>query len=305
MLNRGQMWCEWPTWGLIAAVTLCWALLTAYADTIGIGWSILLLIPLITLHSSLQHETVHILEPRWPLLARAAVFPAVGLFVPYMRFRDLHLAHHDNESLTDPYDDPETFYLEPSEWDKHSWTTKSILEFNNTLLGRLIVGPLVGQFFFVCKDLKAYRAGDTTILKVWLWHVPAVAIVMAWLLFFGTMTFWEYLAAAYFGLSLLKIRTFLEHQAHDDSNHRSVIIEKGGIFGFLFLNNNLHHAHHAHPQVPWYALPKLFKRQRDKFLTANGGYRYHSYWTVFQNHFFRAKEPVPHPIWSRENRTKL
>ncbi|MEO0343141.1 MAG: fatty acid desaturase [Pseudomonadota bacterium] len=280
-------------------------MITAFADQIGVFVSVLLLIPLITLHSSLQHESVHMLEPRWPLLARSAVFPAIGLFVPYIRFRDMHLAHHDNEMLTDPYDDPESFYFEPSEWAQHSWTTKTILEFNNTLLGRLIVGPIVGQFSFMCMDSKHAKTGDTTVTKAWLCHIPAVAIVLIWLLTIGTLPIWSYLAAAYLGLSVLKVRTFLEHQAHEDYNHRSVIVENGGIFGFLFLNNNLHHAHHAHPKVPWYALPKLFRRQRDKFLTANGGYRYKSYWTVFQNHFLRAKEPVPHPIWTRENRTRM
>ncbi|MEM9715189.1 MAG: fatty acid desaturase [Pseudomonadota bacterium] len=303
MLNRGQAWCEWPTWALIASVTLCWCLVTAFAAEIGIALSILLLVPLITLHSSLQHETVHILEPRWPILSKTAIFPAVGLLIPYIRFRDQHLAHHDNEKLTDPYDDPETYYLEPSEWQKHSWLTKLILEFNNTLLGRLIVGPMVGQVFFIKTEWVAYKTGDRQIGRAWAWHLPAIALVFGWLFLVGTLPIWAYLIAAYLGLSVLKIRTFLEHQAHEDSNHRSVIVENGGIFGFLFLNNNLHHAHHTHPQVPWYALPQLFQDQKDKFLVANGGYRYGSYWDVFKGFFFRAKEPVPHPIWSKENRT--
>lgn len=303
MLTRGQMWCEWPTWALIAAVTISWALITAFADQIGFILSFAMLIPLITLHSSLQHETVHILEPRWPLLARLSVFPAIGLFIPYMRFRDLHLAHHQNEMLTDPYDDPETYYLEPSEWDQRPQIVKLILVFNNTLLGRLIVGPIVGQIFFMCTDLRKIRENDLSALKAWLWHIPAIGLVIAWLVTVATIPFWLYFLAAYLGLSVLKIRTFLEHQAHEDMNHRSVIIEKPGIFGLLFLNNNLHHAHHTHPTVPWYRLPALFREQREKFLTANGGYRYGSYIDVFRNYFFRPKEPVPHPIWSVENRT--
>ena len=304
MSNRGQAWCEWPTWALIIAVTVSWALITAFADRIGLFVATLSLIPLIALHSSLQHETLHILEPRWPLLARVAVFPAIGLFIPYIRFRDLHLVHHHNEMLTDPYDDPETFYLEPTEWARYSRSAKQILIFNNTLFGRLIAGPLIGQLFFMRAELRKIQGNDPSVLKAWLWHVPAMAIVLAWLFIVATIPFWAYFAAAYLGLSVLKVRTFLEHRAHEDMNHRSVIIEKSGVLSFLFLNNNLHHVHHAHPTVPWYALPRLFYEQRQKFLTANGGYRYDSYLDVFRNHFFHAKESVPHPIWSIKNRTQ-
>ena len=39
-------------------------------------------------------------------LNEALVFPALSLAIPYQRFRDSHLAHHNDEILTDPYDDP-------------------------------------------------------------------------------------------------------------------------------------------------------------------------------------------------------
>ena len=45
-------------------------------------------------------------------LNAALVFPALSFTIPYMRFRDTHLAHHVDSRLTDPYDDPESCYLD-------------------------------------------------------------------------------------------------------------------------------------------------------------------------------------------------
>jgi hypothetical protein len=51
-------------------------------------------------------------------LNEALVFPALGLFVPYRSFRDTHLRHHNDANLTDPYDDPESWYLPLPEWNR-------------------------------------------------------------------------------------------------------------------------------------------------------------------------------------------
>ena len=56
------------------------------------------------------------------------------------------------------------------------------------------------------------------------------------LLAVSEMPFWAYLLSAYLGLSLLKIRTFLEHQAHEKARGRTVIIEDRGPLALLFLN---------------------------------------------------------------------
>jgi fatty acid desaturase len=99
------------------------------------------------------------------------------------------------------------------------------------------------------------------------------------------------------GLSILKIRTFLEHQAHERARGRTVIIEDRGILAFLFLNNNLHVVHHMHPRMPWYRLPGLYQENRARYLGRNGGYRYGSYGEIFRRYFLKAKDPVPHPLW--------
>ena len=293
---------EWPTLCLFALTYTLWVSITLYAQTLGPALSILLLSPVITLHSSLQHETLHTIEPRWKFFGQLMVFPAIGLAIPYIRFRDSHLQHHNNENLTDPYDDPESGYMVKEVWTRLPRWLQIVLTFNNTLLGRLLIGPLIGQIAFMRADWRLIKAGNRAVLIGWLVHIPAVILVLSWLFTAGTMPFWAYAVAAYAGLSILKIRTFLEHRAYTLSNGRSVIIEEQCPLSFLFLNNSLHAVHHAHPQVSWYNLPAYYRTNKDKFIGENRDYRYTSYATVFRKYFFHAKEPVEHPLWSLENR---
>jgi fatty acid desaturase len=111
------------------------------------------------------------------------------------------------------------------------------------------------------------------------------------------MPVWAYLVCAYAGFSILKIRTFLEHRAHERASGRTVVIEDRGPLAFLFLNNNLHVVHHMHPGVAWYELPRMFAENRERYLRRYDGYYYRSYAEVFGRHFLRAKDPVPHPLW--------
>ncbi len=109
------------------------------------------------------------------------------------------------------------------------------------------------------------------------------------------MNLWLYLLCAYVGLSILKIRTFLEHRAHFLVAARTVVVEDRGLLAFLFLNNNFHAVHHQHPGIAWYRLPALYKVQRDQFLAGNQHYCYANYRQVFNEYFLQAKEPVSHP----------
>ncbi len=68
------------------------------------------------MHSSLSHELLH----GHPFGAeRAETLLGLwqpGIFVPYLRFKRTHLAHHRDANLTDPYDDPESNYVDPQVW---------------------------------------------------------------------------------------------------------------------------------------------------------------------------------------------
>ncbi|MEM1273382.1 MAG: fatty acid desaturase [Pseudomonadota bacterium] len=284
---------EWPTVWLILGCYFVWAAALWLA-----AWAILPAVVLATLtialHSSLQHEVTHGHPLPSRRVSQGLVFASLNLAIPYLRFRDTHLAHHQDANLTDPYDDPETNYLDPATWQRLPRAVRALLGFNNTMLGRLVVGPLVGQVAFMASDLRAIAHQRPGVARAWLLHVLAIVPVLA-IVFVAPMPVWAYLLACYLGLSVLKIRTFLEHQAHERMRGRTVVIEDRGLLAFLFLNNNFHVVHHMHPRVPWYRLPRLYFANQQKYLTRNYGYRYPSYGEVFRRHFWRAKDPVAHP----------
>ena len=285
---------EWITLGLWAGCMVLWAA-AVFATPAVWGWALLVLA--LALHASITHEVLHGHPFPSRLLSETLVVVNPGLFIPYLRFRDTHLAHHQDANLTDPYDDPETNYVDPAVWARMPRVLRAVLTVNNTLAGRMVIGPVVAQVSFMREDLRAIRAGDHQVLRGWLVHLPGVVLVLA-LVWASPMPVWLYLGACYAAVSILKIRTFLEHQAHARARGRTVIVEDRGLLAFLFLNNNFHVVHHMHPRVPWYRLPALYRANRDRYLKSNEGYRYASYREVFVRHFLRTKDPVPHPLWS-------
>lgn len=283
---------DWPT---LALVILCYLLWLALLFLAPVWCATVLLCPVIALHSSLQHEMLHGHPFKNKTLNAALAWPSLNLVVPYSRFRDTHLTHHHDARLTDPYDDPESNYLDPLVWNSLPRWQRMVLQFNNTLFGRLLLGPLIGTCAFIWADL---RARNPRIYLQWLGHVPALVGVLA-IVAASPMPVWLYLISAYLGLSVLKLRTFLEHQANERCSGRTAIVESGGIFGFLFLNNNLHVVHHKHPSIAWYKLPKLYRDNRARYLQRNGGYFYPSYGAILKRYAFRTKDPVAHPLWQR------
>ncbi len=290
---------EWPT---LALVVVCYGAFVAGSVWLAEWWlpaGIAVTTLAIALHSSLSHEVLHGHPFRSRLASEALVSPAVGLAIPYIRFRDTHLAHHLDSVLTDPYDDPESNYQDPAVWVRLPVWRRAVLNFNNTLAGRLLIGPLIAQEAFMRADWAAIRSGDRAVLKGWLWHIPALVPAVWWMLAVSSLPVWAYLLSAYMGLSILKIRTYLEHQAHERARGRTVIIEDRGPLAWIFLNNNLHVVHHMHPRMPWYRLPKLFRENRARYLSRNDGYYYRSYGEVFRRYLTQRKDPVPHPLWPK------
>lgn len=288
---------EWPTIVMLGVTYGVWGIATVWVSDVSVLLAILLCAWTAAQHSSLTHEALHGHPSRNMLLNAALVFPPLTVVVPYLRFRDTHLAHHHDESLTDPYDDPETNYLDPAVWDHLPAWRKALYRINNTLAGRLILGPALGQIAFMTTDWHLIRDGNRRVLMGWLLHLPAVASVLWWMMAVANMPLWAWIVSVYLALSVLKLRTFLEHQAHDRSTARTAIVEDRGLLGLLFLNNNLHVVHHLHPGVPWYALPDLYRARKAQYLSSNQGYRYRTYAEVARKYLFRAKDPVPHPLY--------
>jgi len=284
------------TLAILAATYALWGLGTTALFAWSPAAGVVLTAITIAQFSSLQHEALHGHPCRSGGLNAALVFPALTVFIPYGRFKTTHLAHHHDPVLTDPYDDPESNYLDPAVWARLPGAARWVLRINNTLLGRMVVGPPLSCISFALADLRLIRAGAAGVLGDWLLHLGGLGLVVAWV-WPAPISAGGYLLAVWGGLGLVKIRTFLEHRAHGLARARTVIIEDRGPLALLFLNNNLHAVHHCHPEVAWYDLPRRYAANRAHYLARNEGYCYRSYGQIFRRHLLAAKDPVPHPFY--------
>jgi len=287
---------EWPTLALLAVTYGLWALGTTALYEVSPFLAVMLTGLAITQFSSLQHEALHGHPFRIRGLNEALVTPALTLTVPYGRFRDTHLAHHNDPILTDPYDDPESNFFDPKVWAGLPAWAQAVFRANNTLLGRMVLGPLIGNAMWLRNEAGLFARNAPGVRRDWALHGLGMVPVVAWL-WWAAMPLWSYLLAAWLGHGLLKIRTYLEHRAHESDGARSVVVEDRGPLALLFLNNNFHSVHHSHPGVPWYRLPSLYTATKGAVLARNGGYAYANYGSVFRAYFLRAKDPLPHPLY--------
>ncbi len=288
---------EWRTLALVAGCHAGW--IAAGLSYAIIGWPAAILLALaIALHSSLQHEAIHGHPTTSAAWNEALVFLPIGLLVPFRRYRDLHLQHHNDERLTDPLDDPESFYHSGADWERLAWPQQAVLRWNNTLAGRMLIGPVITTWRFLAGELLgAQRASGREgkeLRKAWVLHALGLVLVAAIVRFGFGMPASVYLAAVYLALSLLALRAFCEHQWAEDPRHRTVIVESTAL-GLLFLNNNLHVVHHARPMLAWYELPAAYRARKSEWAALNNGYVFPGYRAIARKFGFRQKESVVHP----------
>lgn len=285
---------EWPTVGMIALAYGGW-LAAGFGLWPVAPWVALpLMAVLAALQSSLVHECLHGHPTRNARVNEALMALPLFLVYPYRRYRATHLAHHADERLTDPLDDPESYYRARWAWEDLAPPLRLILRANNTMLGRVILGPWLAAFGFLASEWRLIRAGNRAVRRAWLLHLPGVAALLALVWAMG-MPIWVYLVAVVWpALGLIAIRTYAEHRWHEDPSGRTIIVERSPL-AWIVLNNNLHVVHHRHPGVAWYRLPRLYAENREHFRSLNHGYWYPNYWALFREFALRAKEPVPHP----------
>ncbi|MGX5842022.1 fatty acid desaturase [Mesorhizobium sp. ArgA1] len=291
---------EWPT---VVLAIFCYGMWLAVGFLLWPSYPILALALLgfiLALQSSIMHEVLHGHPTRSALINEAFVFLPIGLVWPFRRFKTLHLRHHADERLTDPLDDPESYYQALWMHDDLPPAMKFLLKINNTMVGRFFLGPWLSCIGFFIDDAKHMIAGDKAIRKAWLLHAIGLAIVLPVVQFGFGIPVWLYiLGPVWLGQSLIAVRTFAEHQWSEHPEGRTVIIERSPL-SFLFLNNNLHFVHHKTPTVAWYKLPKLFADCRDEWLKMNNGYAYPNYFALIKAYAFKAKEPIVHPVLRRQ-----
>ena len=287
---------EWPTWALIVALFGAWGILTWHAAALP-WW--LLILPgayLVCLHGSLQHEALHGHPTRSPLLNEALLFPALSLWFPYRRYRKLHLIHHRNDHLTDPLEDPESYYFEPPRWEGMPRSLQMLFGAMNSMLGRLLLGPAVFAARFFVAEMKLIAGGNREIAQAWLLHGAGIAMVFLWVSVVCGLPFWQYvLFIAYPGMSLTMLRSFAEHRAHENAACRTIVVESSPLLSLVFLNNNLHMAHHERPGLAWYRLPAYDREHKQRLLGENCGYLVKGYGELARKYLLTPKEPVAHP----------
>ena len=298
---------EWPTVILIgltygALATLMWFY---YALPF---WVIMPLAGyLIALHGSLQHEVLHGHPTRNAALNELLVAVNFSFWFPYRRYRKLHLIHHNDENLTDPALDPESYYLLPEEWAKLPAPLKQLYTINNTLAGRMVLGPIIGTIRFWSAEFLAMAKGDMGIAKAWALHVLACAVTLLYAIYVCGIPAWAYLVMfAWPGISFSLVRSFCEHQAVKDLGERTIVVESSAPLSLMFLNNNLHLPHHLRPRMAWYQLPAYYRAEREQLLQQNHHYLMHGYREIFRRYFLTPKEPVayPHPEHLRSHGSK-
>jgi fatty acid desaturase len=273
-----------------------WAALTFFHAALPTWLVVALGAWLIAWHSSLQHEIVHCHPTRWQRVNDILGFAPLSLWLPYARFPMTHLVHHHDEALTDPLDDPESFYLTPAQWQRLDPPRRALLWVQTTLLGRLVLGPAWTVSRFLAGEARAITTGDRRRARIWAVHIAGVAAVIFWLVAICDMSIAFYVAAlVYPGTALLLIRSFAEHRAAPDIRERIAIVENAWILGPLFLFNNLHAAHHERPDLAWYELPRWYRANRERLVRANGGLVYDGYAEIVRRFLLVPHDTPIHP----------
>lgn len=285
---------EWPTVLLLASFFAVWLLVVLLHDSIPWSVQIVLLVPLGGLWMSLGHELLHGHPTRWGWLNTTIGSIPLSLWLPFRRYKALHIKHHMSD-LTYPEDDPESFYVPPPSWHQASPWRRRYFLFMRTIPGRLTVGVPRGIVRFWRREIGLMPGGE--IVGAWASHLVASA-VLCWLLF-GVVGFNPAVYIVGFclgGASCTQLRSFVEHAAVADGT-RSAVVKASPPIALLFLNNNLHHTHHAVPQLAWYKIPALHREMgSDVLADAGAGLYSGGYLEVVRTYFFTPFCQPDHPL---------
>lgn len=244
---------EWPTLGLALLIYGCWLTLTVFFDDLPLPLGFALGGLVVAWHGSLQHEAVHGHPTKSDGVNAFIAGFSLWLYLPFALYRDSHLAHHGCEHITAPGLDPESYFVEAERWERLSRISRALFWVNNTLLGRLVIGPWLVVGAALGTELRHLLRGDRKRLAVWAIHAAHLSVLLFWIMGIAQMPLWHYLLFfVYPGLALTLLRSFAEHTPAGDQHQRTVIVEAHPLFSWLFLHNNLHSLHHNKPRLPWY-----------------------------------------------------
>ncbi|MBD8732575.1 fatty acid desaturase [Pseudomonas sp. CFBP 13710] len=291
---------DWPTWLLLLGTYGAWWALIEFGSFIGRPLTVLLLVPLLTLWMSLQHELLHGHPTRWRSVNKVLGYAPLAIWYPYTLYRDSHLAHHRDETITLPRDDPESRYLDARAWSGSAGPGRTLHWLNKTLLGRLCVGPALALAGLIHEQCARLLRGEAQAWLMWGTHLLCVLALFGFISAQGVAVF-DYLLASILALALSMIRSYYEHRPAEAPEQRSVLNEAGWPWRWLFLNLNLHLVHHDLPGLPWYYLPRVYRERRADWLQRSGHFLVNGYSELFRRY---AVSPVDSPLHPRGGGTQ-
>jgi fatty acid desaturase len=287
---------EWPT--VVVAVVIWTGLIVVVLTHRLVPWWVTVptLAVLSGWYASLQHEVAHGHPTPWPAANLVIAGAPLGMVYPYERFRDLHLAHHlDPALLTEPGVDNESRYCSPEAWERAGAVERLVLRAERTLAGHLTIGVVRGAVGYIAGDLRR-ALHDRRIRLVWARHAVAVTVIVAVLASVG-FPFVQFAVGAIYGrLFFTGLRVFAEHRAVPDGT-RTAVIRAGLPMRLIYLNNNLHHTHHARAGVAWYHLPRLHDELgSDELARAGAGLYEGGYLELARRYALRPFCQPVHPV---------
>jgi fatty acid desaturase len=287
---------EWPTWLLIVAVHGAWLALLLFYRALPAGMGQVGLVLVAAWHLSLQHELLHGHPTRHAALNQLfGVFP-ISVWYPFAIYRDSHLLHHRDAQLTAPGLDPEGNYVNATAYQQGLPAWQALQWALRTVVGRLLLGPLLAISSAWWHLLAALWRRDFTYLGDWLVHLLLLLPMLWWANAVAGLTPLHYLLGiAYPALGLAMLRSFYEHRPAALPAHRIVINEAAWPWRLLYLNNNYHAVHHAHPGLAWYRIPAAYRADRDGYLQRNGGFLVKGYGRLLWRHALRPVDSPIHP----------
>src|ERR1019366_1739350 len=192
-----------PTWVVAIVLYGAWILLVWFNAVLP--WWVIIPVGgyLLAWHFSLQHEAIHAFRgvPAW--VRFAVVFPPLGLWFPYPLYRKSHSTHHRDINLTIPGVDTESYYVLQADWERMGPVKRGLLIFNQTMAGRLLIGPALRLWILASKEWRRVRDVEYSLLPRGAVHALAVGMLFWFISGVCGFPWWQYcLLVAYPGLSL-------------------------------------------------------------------------------------------------------
>ncbi|WP_380787747.1 fatty acid desaturase [Sphingomonas sp. R86521] len=290
MQRNGLKTVQWPTLIVAGAIysgslvaTTWHAVIPTPLLALAGGW-------LLAWHGSLQHETIHGHPTRHRFINDAIGSVPLPLWLPYRLYRRSHRAHHAAEVITDPHHDPESRYRSQT-----GGVGLVVGWLQSTLVGQMIFGPPILVVRFLAGEGRRATRQPRLVARDWLPHLVGVAAVLWWLDHVGLSVTRYALTFVYPGMALTMLRSYAEHRADLESPGRAASVEGAGLLALLFLNNNLHAAHHERPALAWHDLPAYHRANRARF-AAQGAPIYRGYGEIVRRFAVHPHDDMVHPV---------